>query len=170
MASSPSSDLLLHSPPPPSEVVEGDRVLLLGEGNFSFAASLASLAVSSLRLHCTSFDSLSALKERYPEVSHFLRVLAAKEGVVLEHGIDATALHRHYPGHSFDQVVFNFPHLGVEDCRLHSSLLAHLLHSSRAVLRPGGSVHISLSSDQSSRWRLLEVSRWLAELLQLCLE
>lgn len=158
MASSPSSDLLLHSPPPPSEVVEGERVLLLGEGNFSFAASLVSLAVSSLRLHCTSFDSLSALKERYPEVSHFLRVLAAKEGVVLEHGIDATALHRHYPGHSFDQVVFNFPHLGVEDCRLHSSLLAHLLHSSRAVLRPGGSVHISLSSDQSSRWRLFEVS------------
>lgn len=142
---------------------EAERVLLLGEGNFSFALSLArylrpALLTRRYSLHCTSFDSAATLAAKYPEAAHILSALASFENILLEHGVDATALHRSYPASlSFDQVVFNFPHLGVEDCRLHASLLAHVFHSVRPFLRALGSVHISLSEDQCSRWRLLEV-------------
>ena len=144
-------------------LIESTRVLLLGEGNFSFGLSLSRSLRSSRparypRLHCTSFDSATVLATKYPEARHCLNVLASFEDVLIEHGVDATALHRSYSlGPLFDQVVFNFPHLGIEDCRLHASLLAHVFHSVKPFLRPAGSIHISLSKEQCSRWRLSEV-------------
>ena len=55
----------------------------------------------------------------------------------------------------FNHVIFNFPHLGVEDCNLHASLIAHIIFRAKEVLCPrDGRLYISLAKGQADRWNL----------------
>ncbi|GAA5867341.1 hypothetical protein JCM8547_003313 [Rhodosporidiobolus lusitaniae] len=84
---------------------KGERILLVGEGNFSFAHSLLlplsqqsstsstpvlPLITPSLLL-CTAFDSLQTCSQKYPDLS--LHVSALREaGATVLFGVDATKL------------------------------------------------------------------------------
>ncbi|KAH0484474.1 MAG: hypothetical protein KVP17_001543 [Porospora cf. gigantea B] len=67
------------------------------------------------------------------------------------HGINGWRLHASFD-EKFNVVVWNQPHLGVEDFRLHKSLLAHFFHSALKVLRPHGVIVVSLENRQYHRW------------------
>ena len=56
----------------------------------------------------------------------------------------------------FDQIIFNFPHLGVEDLRAHQYLLSHFFDSARKCLKntPEAAVHVALTLDQAKAWKL----------------
>jgi 25S rRNA (uracil2634-N3)-methyltransferase len=70
------------------------RVLLLGEGNFSFAAALARMFGVAENLVCTAYDSREAAAAKYPQLEENLAALA--EAAAPAHfGIDARELHQH---------------------------------------------------------------------------
>ncbi|RCK64576.1 hypothetical protein Cantr_00275 [Candida viswanathii] len=108
-----------------------ERVLLIGEGDFSFARSLIlQNFLIPENLIATSFDTHETLLEKYPDVEETLTELA-ELGVRVMHGVDATNLpvtlkltmnsrqkkqnkkvKLFENGESLDYVMFNFPHTG----------------------------------------------------------
>ena len=118
----------------------GTHVLLLGEGNFSFSQDILKILIEhppkdEIRsIVATSFDTRSEVLEKYSNSEKTLNGLNTNEIVTVLHGIDATkelkAQLMNTPSEmtSFDHVIFNFPHLGYEDLKAHSSLIAHILY------------------------------------------
>ncbi|KAF8339704.1 uncharacterized protein EI90DRAFT_3037511 [Cantharellus anzutake] len=94
----------------------GDRILMIGEGNFSFALALLTTetikATPSL-LVATSYDSQDECYTKYPDAQEIVSKLRAFGATVL-FGIDATKLDNHEDllGKAFDRISFNFPHAG----------------------------------------------------------
>ncbi|EGW31672.1 uncharacterized protein SPAPADRAFT_56474 [Spathaspora passalidarum NRRL Y-27907] len=69
-----------------------DRVLLIGEGDFSFAKSLiVQNFIQPQNLIATSYDSVEELNQKYPNVQSTLDELT-EEGVKLIHEVDTTNL------------------------------------------------------------------------------
>ncbi|KAJ8754828.1 hypothetical protein K2173_015340 [Erythroxylum novogranatense] len=89
------------------------RILLVGEGDFSFSLSLAVSFGSGSNIVATSRDTLGALIKKYKKVESNLETLKYLGASVL-HGVDATQMQRHESlrMHKFDRIVFNFPHAG----------------------------------------------------------
>ena len=92
------------------------RILLVGEGDFSFSRSLLEHHECK-RLHATSYDSRSASHSKYSQVAAHTKALEM-ETCKVEYGVDATKLG--HPGGGgkdvriggWDRIVFNFPHVG----------------------------------------------------------
>ena len=115
-------------------------LLLLGEGDFSFSRDLCQLLCNSevsgdpLSVVTTSFDDRIELQKKYSNIGSTLSNLESYRNVQVIHGIDSTKniksqlIVRFCKTLNFDHVVFNFPHLGYEDLKAHSSLIAHILH------------------------------------------
>lgn len=57
----------------------------------------------------------------------------------------------------YDVVIFNHPHLGTEDAKLHQRFLAHFFHSVNQYWsrKLGGILHLTLAKGQYERWRTL---------------
>ena len=108
------------------------RILTLGDGNFSFSYCLAKILMSEnsnddYKLIATSFDSLAEIAVKYPEAISLIDELNKFEVSDALHSIDATNLVKCLSDKStFDCIIFNFPHLGTENCFQHSLFLAHI--------------------------------------------
>ena len=131
------------------------RVLTLGDGDFSFSADLMEICSAGtgprLELIATGFDSAATLKARYPAAATHLARLVSR-GASVRHDTDATQPPPELAAGGFDHVIFNHPHLGVEDARLHGYLLSHAFAAMAALLRPGGRIHLTLVGGQCERW------------------
>jgi 25S rRNA (uracil2634-N3)-methyltransferase len=94
-----------------------DVVLLVGEGNFTFARALTILThthrLAASRIVATSLDSRAELLAKYAECEGILSLLE-RRGVTVLHGVDARTLHEHKKLRTiqFNKIVFNFPHEG----------------------------------------------------------
>ncbi|KAG5422215.1 hypothetical protein I9W82_001310 [Candida metapsilosis] len=106
-----------------------DTVLLVGEGDFSFAKSLIlQNFIQPENLIATSYDSLEDVKHKYPGVEATLTQLTS-EGVRVLHDVDATDLPKTLQfnakqrrgtervklfedGRQLRYIMFNFPHTG----------------------------------------------------------
>jgi len=126
---------------------QGEHVLLVGEGNFSYAASLLLMSPPVLTPHlltATSYDSAQAVHDKYPDAKLHLDALVAAGATVL-FGVDATALAKtpQLKGREFDRVVFNFPHTGqgitdqARNVRANQTLLLLFFRSVTPLLRQG---------------------------------
>ena len=109
------------------------RILILGDGNFSFSLALCRYNDNLKRpeqfaVVATSFDDADSLLQKYPETRSVLHTLETKLGCMVLHEINATQdlLHQLHSGDQFDHIIFNYPHLGVEDAKLHSHLVGHI--------------------------------------------
>ncbi|KAG9020581.1 hypothetical protein FS837_008067 [Tulasnella sp. UAMH 9824] len=96
---------------------EDDRILLVGEGNFSFTLSLVKTHnIPSHNILATTLDSEADCYAKYPndasEIVSELRSL----GVRVAFGVDATRLEKSkevmQAKGGWNKVVFNFPHAG----------------------------------------------------------
>ncbi|XP_077236634.1 heavy metal-associated isoprenylated plant protein 41-like [Tasmannia lanceolata] len=89
------------------------RILLVGEGDFSFSACLALAFGSANNMVSTSLDSLEFLRKNYSRALSNIDLLK-RSGCKVIHGVDATVMVDHYylKGMKFDRIVFNFPHGG----------------------------------------------------------
>ncbi|CAL1694353.1 unnamed protein product [Somion occarium] len=96
-----------------------DRILLIGEGNFSFARALTVEPPAALEylparnITATAYDSEDDCYAKYPDAHAIVTVLRQKGAEVI-FGVDATKLEK-YPalrGRNFDKIVWNFPHAG----------------------------------------------------------
>lgn len=102
-----------------------DKVLLVGEGDFSYAVSIVKQNyINPSNLIATSFDSYEELIEKYKGVEEKLEFLKA-EGVKVLHEVDATKLvpsfkldtkkgkaNSMFKHSNLNYIMFNFPHTG----------------------------------------------------------
>ena len=113
-------------------------------------------------LTATSYDSGENLKSKYPEVQGILKFLQKEVGVKILHGVDAT---RYLPVQltnedgscppAYQHVIFNFPHLGIEDASAHSCFIAHVMYRVKDIMdRNQSTLYITLAHQQEERWLL----------------
>jgi 25S rRNA (uracil2634-N3)-methyltransferase len=96
-----------------------DRILLIGEGNFSFAVALLQHPPAPLEhlpppnITATALDTEEECHAKYPDAEQNVRILREKGAQVL-FGVDATRLEKTsaLKGKVFDRIVWNFPHAG----------------------------------------------------------
>ena len=132
-------------------------LLLIGEGNFSFARSLIAAPPTAgftplpgCNLTATCYDSFAVARDKYADVQDNIDALRAAGARVWD-SIDATQLHSdssHFPAQPaavsllsppplshYDFIVFNFPHTGSgitdthKNNQQHQQLLTAFLHS-----------------------------------------
>lgn len=132
-------------------LAENRRVLLVGEGNLSFAASISKLTNKFILIastyeteeqHCERFQGSQARTEE-------LR----KAGVQVLFGVDATDLASTLPQEvrerPFDRIIFQFPqHKERNKIHLNRELLCTFLREAKALLAPAGEVVVSLVQGQ----------------------
>lgn len=92
-----------------------DRILLLGEGDLSFALSLVQHH-GCADLTATTYDALPVVLEKYPQAASHIEEITA-EGQTVVHGVDATKiaqkeLRTKGDAGGWERVIFNFPHVG----------------------------------------------------------
>ena len=91
--------------------VGGNRILTVGDGDFSYSLALARACPDSTIL-ATSYETEERLLQVYPELKDTLQELASL-GVDVRYEVDATQLVA-IDG-PFDRIVWNFPCTAIED-------------------------------------------------------
>lgn len=159
--------------------------LTLGDGDFSWSLDLArhlatiqaqNATQQSFQLIATGIDSAADLQVKYRSDGEFalreLQRIGNENGkrrlrVQVRHEINAItdeSLLTDKPGWSADLpksnvLIFNHPHLGTEDARLHSHFLCHLFHSVHNVwLAKLGVFYLTLAKDQFERWNCIDAA------------
>lgn len=102
-----------------------DKILLIGEGNFSFARALVVDPLSELaflppgNITATAYDTEDQCYDKYPEAREIVAEIVEK-GVEVLFGIDATRLEKgpKFKSRSWDRIVWNFPHAGLCGCNV----------------------------------------------------
>lgn len=125
------------------------RLLLVGEGNFSFAASLIDGLDPSVSVTATGFQHRADL-EGDPVALENLRRLRER-GVEVRFGVDCTQLAHAFQAddREFDRIYFNFPHCGRKaGVAKNRELLAKFFQSCADVLAKEGEVHVALCRGQ----------------------
>ena len=164
---------------PQGPLGDGDlKVLLLGEGDFSFAAALAlewGACDKGDKITATALSSESAaIKTEGAEDN--IETVKAFGGTVL-HRVDATALHAcdalqqtKKKGRHFDRIVFNFP---CSSAGGHKARPADLVIADQQALLRGcfksvlsgkllatlGQIHITLRPADASKWDLVTLAK-----------
>mmetsp|Transcript_13508 Transcript_13508/g.29646 ORF Transcript_13508/g.29646 Transcript_13508/m.29646 type:complete len:345 (-) Transcript_13508:20-1054(-) len=151
---------------------EGDRILLVGEGNFSFALSLCRILGPegcAGGIFATAFDSEQAVKRKYADAAQNRKEIEEKFSGVTLVGVDATRLHQISEFRdSFTKIVFNFPHLGSGEKDVeksiadHQELLSKFFISAVQCLRPDckTEIHVALKTGQPYKsWKVVQIGR-----------
>eukprot|EP00656_Telonema_subtile_P038769 TRINITY_DN43953_c0_g1_i1.p1 TRINITY_DN43953_c0_g1~~TRINITY_DN43953_c0_g1_i1.p1 ORF type:complete len:586 (+),score=49.60 TRINITY_DN43953_c0_g1_i1:95-1852(+) len=143
-------------------ILLGGRVLVVGDGDFSFSAACAILASTdeTFSLVASSYDSLQTVLKTYLSAPINLALLELA-GCTCMHGLDARTLHQSSLTNSvlFDVIVFNFPSCGVErgpGLTRNRKLVRDFLSSAARLLVTTGEIWITLRGVQAVEWELRE--------------
>mmetsp|Transcript_19859 Transcript_19859/g.36856 ORF Transcript_19859/g.36856 Transcript_19859/m.36856 type:complete len:387 (-) Transcript_19859:39-1199(-) len=117
------------------------RILLVGEGSFSFARAL-STKIGGKNIVASSLDSRKVVLEKYDDVGEGALIDLRNSGAKVYHDIDATNKDHLETclgqWEYFDVVVFNFPHLGggtQEALAANQELVSNFFAAAQTVLR-----------------------------------
>lgn len=150
----------------------GSRVLVLGDGDFSFSRALAELRGAAggggAGIVATGFDSEADVLRKYGEQCRANIAALERSGATVLFGVDATradSCERLSAWRARCQfAVFNFPHAAAgikdeaENARLHRALIRGMLRASAAMLDPRGAAgpgeaHVTLRRGRPySQW------------------
>lgn len=124
-------------------IADGD-ILLVGEGNLSFALSLARKSrINAAHITATTFEKTSELSDEAIENAVKLRA----DGATVLHSVNAGKISAALGNRQFDHIIFQFPHTGSrEPVRGHnpnSGLVRSFLKSAISNLRQTGTALIS---------------------------
>ncbi|KAE8098909.1 hypothetical protein FH972_016937 [Carpinus fangiana] len=143
------------------------KILLVGEGDFSFAACLAKQFGTAENMIATSFDSKEVLMSKYSNAMSNLKELEERRCTVL-HDVNAHSMILHPLLHLklFDRIVFNFPHAGFiwTECEerqieLHRKVISGFLSNANHMLTETGEVHITHKTAYPfSKWEIVELA------------
>ncbi|KAM8819499.1 ferredoxin-fold anticodon-binding domain-containing protein 1 isoform 1-T1 [Rhynchonycteris naso] len=125
------------------------RLLLVGEGNFSFAAAVSETLDATTTLTATCLQREADLRQD-PAVQENLRRLHER-GATVRFGVDCTRLADAFEprDREFDQICFNFPHCGRKaGVSRNRELLARFFRSCADVLAKEGEIHMALCRGQ----------------------
>ncbi|GLJ08328.1 hypothetical protein SUGI_0086580 [Cryptomeria japonica] len=127
------------------------RILLVGEGDFSFSSSLATAFGSAENIVATSLDTKEMVLTFYKSAGNSISNLLSRGACVL-HEVDATMIDQLglFRGTMFDRIVFNFPHSGFwgkeysnEVIQRHRDLVSKFFRSARMLVSCIGEIHVS---------------------------
>ncbi|XVF03579.1 hypothetical protein REPUB_Repub05bG0005500 [Reevesia pubescens] len=131
------------------------KMLLVGEGDFSFSACLAKAFGSATNMVATSLDSRGFLFRNYKNAMANIDELRTRGCMVL-HGVDATEMANNcsLPGLKFDRVIYNFPHAGFrtgesgQSQRGRNQLLISLFFkNAKEMIYENGEIHVTHKSN-----------------------
>ncbi|KAI3892391.1 hypothetical protein MKX03_012609 [Papaver bracteatum] len=143
------------------------KILLVGEGDFSFASCLAHAFGSASNMVATSLDSEDTLCTRLPSSQLHIKDLRSLGCLVL-HNVDVNfmASSFRYPllaRMKFNRIVYNFPHAGHfkmsetnhSVIQRHKNLLSGFFRNSIKMLKEDGEVHVAHRDDHPyNRWEI----------------
>ncbi|KAK4491805.1 hypothetical protein RD792_002581 [Penstemon davidsonii] len=142
------------------------NILLVGEGDFSFAACLARAFGRATNMVATSLDSQAELDRKHPTAAANL-VTLKDMGCTIIHEVDVSNMSEHsrLKHKLFDRIVFNFPHAGFlfrehddYQIQLHQNVVRSFLLSARKMLRVVGEVHVTHKTAYPfSKWNIKEL-------------
>ena len=153
----PSTHAAASGAPPPLPYSRAHPTLLLGEGDFSFAASLALVWGDAHQLTATAYDSEDVATAKYASLAENVETVRSCGGTVL-FGVDATRCHSHgavvrrgTPSAGFERIIFNFPHSGsgikdqARNITANQQMLRGTFQSAQRLLaHPNGELHLTL--------------------------
>ncbi|WCJ19457.1 hypothetical protein M5689_001749 [Euphorbia peplus] len=145
------------------------KILLVGEGDFSFTVSLATAFGSASNIVATSLDYKDQVKKKYSKGEMNLNVLK-EMGCTIIHGVDAHNMSYHrglVRRGPFDRIVFNFPHAPLlyrEDnfiqIELHQELVRDFLWNACEMVAIKGQVHVTQKTAYPfSEWRIKKLGK-----------
>ncbi|SMQ55737.1 unnamed protein product [Zymoseptoria tritici ST99CH_1A5] len=147
-----------------------DRILLVGEGDFSFAKSIVEHH-GCCDVTATCFDRQEELYEKYkPQAEEHVKYLE-DEGQTVHYGIDATKLDKikalkKQGGGRFDVILFNFPHVGGKSkdvnrqVRFNQELLVKFFNTGMELLAPEGTIVVTLfEGEPYTLWNVRDLGR-----------
>ncbi|KAL8462092.1 hypothetical protein ACS0TY_033245 [Phlomoides rotata] len=149
------------------------KILLVGEGNFSFALSLATALPRGKFLLCSEFShsiwqciQYGMLWMTHPTAAANLVSLKAM-GCTVIHDVDARTMSTHHllSYKKFDRIVFNFPHAGFitfendsYQISRHQDVVRGFLKNASEMVTEGGEVHVTHKTGRPySEWRIKEL-------------
>ncbi|XP_058114796.1 uncharacterized protein LOC131257884 isoform X2 [Magnolia sinica] len=157
------------------------KILLVGEGDFSFSACLAKAFGSASNMVATSYDSKEMLPIKHWSSKDHLEELKGLGCMVL-HDIDVRVMNQQpiLKKMKFDRIVYNFPHAGHDPLlhewngqliKRHKKLLSGFFQSASEMLTDGGEVHVSHRNDAPyNRWKLEKLAKRAGLVLKECVE
>eukprot|EP00439_Symbiodinium_sp_Y106_P023672 s736_g2.t3 len=126
------------------------KVLLVGEGNLSFASALAALKTGA-QVTATTYETEEEHRQRFAGSSERCEALR-DVGMAVAHAVDATNLAATLPTdipRPFDRIIFQFPqHPSRSKIQLHRELLGCFLKAAEGILAEAGEVIVSLLRGQ----------------------
>ncbi|CAN7122196.1 unnamed protein product [Brassica rapa subsp. narinosa] len=139
------------------------RILLVGEGDFSFSLSLARAFGSATNLTATSLDTREEIELNYANGKANIEELT-KLGCTVIHGFNVHSMRLAPRSERYDRIIFNFPHsgfgFGSEHHRyyimLHQELVRGFLKSSKKMVKDkDGEIHIThKTAHPFSEWKI----------------
>ncbi|XP_062014551.1 uncharacterized protein At4g26485-like [Rosa rugosa] len=147
------------------------KILLVGEGDFSFALCLARAFGSADNMVATSLDSKGSLMMNYSKAMTNLLELEGRECKIF-HEVDARVM-RYHPNlffMRFDRIIYNFPHAGYMDGSsssernatqiwFHKNLVRRFFISAREMLTTDGEIHVTHKTTYPfSEWKLVKIA------------
>ncbi|KAK9152332.1 hypothetical protein Syun_010641 [Stephania yunnanensis] len=127
------------------------KILLVGEGDFSFSACLGRAFGRADNMVATSLNSQEFLKRNYGNAMSNVDSLRSR-GCIVIHNVDATKMagNRRSNDVTFDRIVYNFPHAGfsknehVKDhLRRNRDLVSDFMANAAKMIDETGEIHIS---------------------------
>ncbi|KAF9679318.1 hypothetical protein SADUNF_Sadunf06G0002600 [Salix dunnii] len=152
------------------------RILLVGEGDFSFSVSLARAFGSASNLAYVCLCCVDNIAKKYSNGVRNVRELEEKGGIVL-YGVDAKEMSQHFflRTQRFDRIVYNFPHVGflfreASYCQiqLNKRLIKGYLSNAKALLKQDkGEIHVTHKEGEPyDKWDLVKKAGKIGLVLQ----
>uniref|UniRef100_A0A2N9FKB2 25S rRNA (uridine-N(3))-methyltransferase BMT5-like domain-containing protein n=1 Tax=Fagus sylvatica TaxID=28930 RepID=A0A2N9FKB2_FAGSY len=143
------------------------RILLVGEGDFSFSLCLARAFGSASNMVATSLDTQEDIARKYRKGIGNVRKLEERGCFVL-HEVDAEQMSQHFflRTQRFDRIVYNFPHVGFlfsesnyRQIQLNKRLVKSFLKNAKVLLRKEGEIHVAHKEGEPySKWDLVGIA------------